>query len=179
LRDEFGTGPEFSEALEFLDDAGFLGSDDLTELLRSRFLPPFRNDTRYSDGTFGVLYTALERETAASEYAHWAPVLVSPVAGRTIMLRLSLISCLFDGATKDVRPFLSVWPWLVSDDYGLCQQLSLLARADGLAALFAPSARRSAGTTTPIFADVATAPTVEGEVRFSVVSGSPTTFVFT
>jgi hypothetical protein len=88
------------------------------------------------------------------------------------------ILCPRHGRVKNVCPFVDEWLWLISDDYTECQKLGGSAHAEGLAALFAPSARhRPDGVTVPIFLiDAAADPKIEGDVLFIVTATEPTTF---
>jgi hypothetical protein len=180
MRQEIGDGPELGEALSFLDEGTALEISSLSDLLKAPFTrqPDRRYPSRFSNGDYGVLYTARDKETAAQEYAYWAPQYLNPTPVSPYRIRLHLISCWFEGRAKDVRPFLEECQWLISDDYGECQKLGSAARAEGLAGLIAPSARRQPdGVTVPILlADAASQPAEEGEVRFTVSAIEPTTF---
>lgn len=137
-----------------MDEGVALDISALSAVLHAPFdrKPDRQYPTRFSNGDYGVLYTAREEETAAQEYAYWAPQYLNPTPGSPYRVRLHLISCWFEGRAKDVRPFLEECQWLISDDYGECQKLGAAARADGLAGLIAPSARRQPdGVTVPIF----------------------------
>lgn len=179
IRQEIGEGPQLAEALNFLDEPAILDISSLSDLLAAPFRRrPFPKDRRFSNGNFGVLYTAREKETAGEEYAYWAPKNFSPAPHRSYRVRLHLISCQFDGRAKDLCQFVDVCPWLISDDYRECQRLGAAARQEGLAGLFAPSARRRPdGTTVPIFAsDAASQPAEEGDVVFTISATAPTIF---
>jgi RES domain len=178
LRDELGDGREFAEALEFLGGEAALGAVGITELARIPFRPPFR-EGRYSAGTaYGVLYTARRHRTASKEVAYWQRQCHNPQPGVTYRIRLELISWLVRGAAKDVRRFLSQFPWLIDDDHTQCWALGAQARAEGLVCLIAPSARdRPRGTTVPIFqAGVVSQGRYDGEVIFSIPAAGPVKF---
>ena len=170
IRDATGTGPEFQAALDFLNaEFSLLGPATLLELLRLPFeRRPFR-PARFSDGAHPVLYTALEWETAGQEYSYWAPTLYGDGSGTPFRVRLHLISCHFEGATKDVRPVQADYPWLTASTYDECQKLGAAAKAEGLDGLLSPSARRSGGTTVPIFSQASVSqPAEEREVIFAI-----------
>ncbi len=180
IRDAVGSGPEFQEALDFLHAApSLLGADSLAALIRLPFeRKPFR-PTRFSNGDHGVLYTALEPGTAGVEYGHWAPTVFGVGMGTPFRVRLHLISCWFAGRAKDLRPYLVDFPWLTADkDYAECQRLGAAAKAEGLAGLHAPSARRPDGATVPILVpDSVSQPRQEREVVYLIdptASGGPT-----
>lgn len=179
IRQELGDETQIAEALAFLGELGDLDPATLPEMLRDPFLrKPFPSDRRFSNGEFGVLYTARTAQTAGYEYAHWAPRNFVPAPGEPVRVRLHLISVTFHGLVKDLCAFVDEWPWLVSDDYTECQKLGASAHAEGLGAIFAPSARhRPNGVTVPIFPiDAAADPKVEGNVVFIVSAIEPTTF---
>ncbi len=175
-----GRGPEFQQALDFLNAApSLLGPANLAALIRLPFeRRPFRPG-RFSNGDHGVLYTALEPETASQEYGHWAPTVWGIGAGRPLSVRLHLITFWFAGRAKDLRSYLADFPWLIADkDYAECQRLGTAAKAEGLAGLHAPSARRANGTTVPIFVPSAVSqPRQEREVVYLIdptASSGPT-----
>jgi RES domain len=177
IREEIGEGPQLTEALDFLNEPSVVDFPSLSDLLRAPFTRrPFPKDRRFSNGDYGVLYTAREEETAGQEYAYWVPRNFNPAPERPLRVRLHLISIWFEGRAKDVRQFLDVRPWLISDDYSECQRLGAAARA--LAGLIAPSARRRPdGATVPIFRpDAASEPVAEGEVVFMISATGPTLF---
>ena len=121
------------------------------------FLTPFRQKrrrpwaTRFSDGSFPVLYCSLEPDTAKAEVRYW----FSKFSGRPSRRRSAYyrqISCLFEGATKDLRPRLAAWPDLIHpDDYTFCNRLGAEAIQLELDGLLTPSARRPNGVNLPIF----------------------------
>lgn len=124
--------------------------------------------TRYSDGTWRVFYAALSEKTAQAECLyHFAKVLLGDgVHSRTAYYQL--FSCKYDGGTKDLRPKLSDWPELISDDYTFCNGLGNEAKTIALSAFFAPSARMPEGTSTPTFLRAALSnPRIIGEVHFT------------
>lgn len=179
IRRELGDEVQIAEALDFLGEPADLDPSTLPDLLRDPFhRTPFPSDRRFSNGEFGVLYTARTAQTAGYEYAHWAPRNFAPAPGEPVRVRLHLISATFQGRVIDLCPFVDEWPWLISDDYTECQKLGAAAHAENLGALFAPSARhRADGVTVPVFLiDAADDPKIEGEVVFIVSATEPTTF---
>ena len=140
------------EMRELLQLTGYWQSPD--EL----FLTPFRQRrrrpwaTRFSDGSFPVLYCSLEPDTATAEVQHW---FFSKFSGRPSRRRSAYyqqISCSFEGATKDLRPKLAAWPDLIHpDDYTFCNRLGAEAVQLELDGLLTPSARRLHGVNLPIF----------------------------
>ena len=179
LRNDLGDGREFAEALEFLGGEASLGAVSITELAQIPFRgPPFR-EGRYSAGTtYGVLYTARRHRTANKEVAYWQRQFYNPPSGVTYRIRLQLVSWLVRGAAKDIRRFLSEFPWLIDDNHTQCWALGARARADALVCLIAPSARdRPRGTTVPIFLVGAVSQgQSDGEVTFSIPTAGPVKF---
>lgn len=157
---------------EFLQDEGF-DLDDIDELLQlmgpqrghdggdSALDGPFGRDGggRYSDGSFPVFYSALEPETAQTEALFWygSRALGSRRKPRTFYY--DHVQCAFDGQTKDLREKAQAWPLLSCRDtqkaYPFCNSLAAAAVAEGLDALYAPSARHAGGTCVPVFRRVA------------------------
>ena len=139
------------EMRELLQITGYWQSPD--EL----FLTPFRQRrrrpwaTRFSDGSFPVLYCSLEPDTAKAEVQYW----FSKFSGRPNRRRSAYyqqLSCSFEGTTKDLRPKLAAWPDLIHpDDYTFCNRLGAEAVQLELDGLLAPSARRLNGVNLPIF----------------------------
>ena len=118
IRREFGDETQIAEALAFLGEPADLDFATLPDLLRDPFRrKPFPSDRRFSNGEFGVLYTARTAQTAGYEYAHWAPRNFVPAPGEPVRVRLHLISAMFHGRAKNVCPFVDEWPWLILDDY--------------------------------------------------------------
>ncbi len=145
---------ELQETIKFLQSRGV--KDALDELIEV----PFRRKTslhknsryksRYSDGSFPVLYTALEESTAEAEARHWFPtVMGNPSTSRTG--HYLCFSCSFDGMTKDLRLKHSEWHELTQENYDFCNKLGKEAIEEELDAFLSPSARKVNGTTVPVF----------------------------
>ena len=138
---------ELREAL-----ASVPGAASAEELCEAVFRPKrrLRRRTRYSDGSFPVFYSSLERETAEAEIKHWLPTLLGTPEKRRTAYYLSL-ACTFSGREKDLRAKASEWPDLVHEtDYTFCNRLGAEARELELDGLVAPSARHP-GANVPIF----------------------------
>ncbi len=152
FNDELGLDREaLSELLEFLADAG--DAQALDELLDGPFRPRRKRfASRFSDGSFPVLYTSLEPETAEAEITHWFPSRIGdPRKPRVVYF--SLFSCTFDGTEIDLRPMVADWTDLVHEsDYSFCNRLGAEARRLDLDGLATWSVRRKAGTNVPVFA---------------------------
>lgn len=166
MRMEINDDREFAEALQALGGPEVLGDDTITDMASIPFRSPSRG--RYSDGTYGVLYTARGHRTASREAAHSQRQYYNPPFGRQYPVRYPLLSWMIDGNAKDIRRFLREFPWLISDDHSLCRQLGARARVEGLACLIAPSARdRPRGVMVPIFIEGAVSQgRADGEVTF-------------
>jgi RES domain-containing protein len=114
---------------------------DLDETLRASRLFSFRFNPA---NEFGVLYVALERETAVAELQRraqlsWTRVQVyAPRVMLTLDVGLGKVLDLTDPATRhewDITP-----EELASDDYGRCQEIARVARREGYEAIRYPSA---------------------------------------
>ena len=104
---------------------------------------PFRSrrESRYSDGTFGVLYASLEEETAIAEITHWFRhwLYVRHGIRNGYYVRFSVH---FAGQLKDITAMIGDWPSLVSDAHDVfCKLIATEARMIGLDAIVAPSVR--------------------------------------
>jgi hypothetical protein len=175
IRAVTGPGREFQEALDFMNAAaGLMSGSTLADLLALPFKGPPFSAGRYSDGSYGVLYTAREQKTAAHEYSHWTPRNFGAGIGHPFRVRMHLISCRLSGRAKDVVPLLADNTWLVAEDHARCQRLGAEAKIEGLAALVAPSARHPGGSTSPIFSEAAASqPLQEAEVHVTVDPAAP------
>lgn len=152
---------------KFLAELGLdtLGREELTELLAEAgpvaqlnelLDDPFRRrrkagPSRFSDGSFPVLYTSLEPATAEAEVVHWLPSRVgTPSTPRVVYY--SLFSCAFEGSEADLRPKVEDWPDLVHEsDYSFCNRLGAEARNLEIDGLVTWSARRESGANVPVF----------------------------
>ena len=134
-------------------------SDSLEDFIDEPFNPKRRiwrrghYPSRFSDGSFPVLYFSLETETAEAEVKHR---FCSEFAGNPSGRRrawFSRFTCDFQGEAKDLRPMESVWNGLThGSDYAFCNELGAEAVAVGLDGLLAPSVRKAGGTNLPVFA---------------------------
>lgn len=138
--------------------------DEMRELLRERRMDdtlegqcdrrfekqdePFYQ-SRFTDGSYPVYYTALEAPTAEQERKHHS--LKQARQTQITTFYYQLISCRFAGDTKDLRPYVSEWPWLVSEDLTECNRVGKEAVGAGLGGLLTASARRADGTCLPVF----------------------------
>lgn len=107
---------------------------------------------RYSDGSFGVLYSAEDEETAKIEASSFV-LRRAQERGTTWTLHKWLLRFDLEGDGKDLTPFTGTWPELTArteDSYPTCQRLGREAKDDGLDALRVPSARRSGGVCVPV-----------------------------
>ena len=110
----------------------------------------FRSRTRFSDGSFPVFYSSLDRATAEAEVRHWFPQFSGKPKGSRTGYYQSF-SCEFGGVEKDLRPKIGQWPDLVhGTDYTFCNQLGAEAEGSNVDAFLTWSARHN-GTNVPIF----------------------------
>ena len=172
LVDDLTEAPEEQETLKTHYYTGYAKQEGATPIERvleksmteviqghidAKFSPDTWYTTRYSDGTWPVLYTAESEETALrealfhmmrfykEELAH-GPV---HVTRRAIRLQVTAERCLdlcqhppLDKAALTSRDF---------SGYPYCQQLAKEAIAQGAQLFRAPSARDEHGTTVPLF----------------------------
>lgn len=125
--------------------------------------------SRFSDGTWPVRYTACELNTAIREVqdGRLRKLRIHDVTNAT--LQLSYIECDFSGSVKDLRPESEKWPFLTSDDgYYECNRIARVARSERLHGLLTPSARLNGGTCLPIFRrDGASRPRIVGSGEYT------------
>ena len=142
------------EVLQFLEARGVITEpEDLVDgVFRPKPQLAKTQATRFSDGSFPVLYGSMEAPTAEAEIKHWFSTQVSgkPTHERTAWYRR--FSYQFNGDVKDLRPQQTEWPDLTHDnDYQFCNRLGAEAVAASLDGLLAPSARNPDGTNLPAF----------------------------
>ena len=140
-----------NELRALLADSGYGAQFD--ELLDGPLQPKprLRSRTRFSDGSFPVLYSSLDAATAEAEIRHWFPrYSAEPQDRRTAYYQG--FNFTFDGVEKDLRPKVQEWPNLVhATDYSFCNQLGAEARRLNIDGLVTWSARHE-GANLPIFA---------------------------
>ncbi len=106
-----------------------------------------RRRSRFSDGSFGVFYGALDVATCEAEVVHHG----RSVFSRGDVVNYQVFRFSYAGRTADLVPLLGRWPSLVSDDYNFCNLLGAEAQRARLDGFLAPSARRRDGTCLPVF----------------------------
>lgn len=155
-----------SEVVKFLESRTALTTKDLVDqIFKGKPRLAKANATRFSDGSFPVLYGAVEPRTAEAEARHWFSKHVSgkPAGERTVWY--TRFTYRFSVKVKDLRPKQLKWPDLTHDnDYEFCNKLGAEAVATGLDGLVAPSARNKGGANLPAFARGAVNSFGEGEL---------------
>ena len=140
------------ELSDLLVDTGYKTS--LEEPWDAPFRPKryLNRETRYSDGSYPVFYSALDRTTAEAEVAHGFK---KEFGGRPQGQRSAYyqrFTCLFEGQEKDLRDKQSEWPELVHDsDYTFCNRIGAEAVRLELDGLVVPSVRQENGSNLPVF----------------------------
>ncbi len=181
----FGNRRDYTSAARHigLDDQAtqellqFVGSDegpvDVNELLTAPFQEKRQfqqHPTRYSDGSWPVFYSALERETSEKEIVHHyvRAAIGNPSENRRVFY--SAFHCQFSGEVRDLRPKQSVWRELTSPNTNnpFCQDLGREAVEAEVDAFLAPSARAPEGTTVPVFTSKSLSDAeIDGEASFT------------
>lgn len=124
----------------------------------SHLMAPFTHvspdrPSRFSDGSFGVLYVAQRFETALFETIHHHGRFMAKTrqaAGWTSQFREIVMSV--NAALHDLRgPELAAHPALASDEYGVSQALARELRAAGSDGIVYPSARQPGGQCVALF----------------------------
>lgn len=162
--------------LRFLRDQG--RHDDLNSFLDRPLIPKpqLGRQSRFSDGSFPVFYSALDTGTAQAEIIHLRSSLGQEAIGTAYYY---LIRCSFNGMVKDLRNHVAQFPFLVLDQstgaYEQCNVIGKEARDSGLDGLRTISARTPDGECLPVFRRPALSDPVRGNLfSFSVdAAGGP------
>ena len=179
-----GIDPEIMDDLASLFDLlGLSLSPD--EIVEDSFQP--RDDLlgsfgvgRFSDGTIGVYYSALDDVTCRQELANrLSSELVGSLSGHAGYERFySVIHCIYSGETADLRGKERGYPQLVGDGtdaYAFCQCLARKAVENDIDGFFTTSARRKGGTCVPVFSrSTLSSPRIVSRVRVTVTDSSVT-----
>ncbi len=110
--------------------------------------------TRFSDGTIGVFYSALEVDTAEVEVRDWYLRHAFGATRERRTVHYMSFSCDYAGHTKDLRPHVATLSCLIQDEesgYSDCHRIAAEAVKDGLGGLLTASARKPGGTCLPVF----------------------------
>ncbi|MGQ0655204.1 MAG: RES family NAD+ phosphorylase [Betaproteobacteria bacterium] len=111
--------------------------------------------SRFTDGSFSVYYSALDRETAKKEAHDFVNKLALDGARGSRTAYYRCVSCEYRGRTIDLTSKLDAMPYLVGADYEPCIALGLESRSAELDGLLTPSAarfrRNEQGTCLPVF----------------------------
>lgn len=128
--------------------------------------------SRFSDGSWGVYYAAIELETCCREIQFH---LVDEMEQVPEVRFYSLIACEYAGKTTDLLNMEVRHPKLVSESrtgYPFCQRIARLAIKHGRDGLRTRSARNPMGTCIPVFARSALS-SPEAVQRFRVAVVAP------
>lgn len=111
------------------------------------------NWTRYSDGSFPVLYAAKTPAVAISERSHWAiEVIFKKVTAPPPIKEMTVLACKAHTHGKSLmRGWKSNKMLVHPTDYRVCHDYGARAVLDGTKMLVVPSARHLDGVCTPIF----------------------------
>lgn len=148
---------QIEEIWDLLDEVKTVRT--LDDFVASAFTPK-KWKSRFTDGSFGVYYSALDIETAKIEahdnFRKYA--MDGATASRAAYYRC--MSCRYEGATIDLTAQVDAMPFLVEKSgYDRCTALAKEARASGIDGFVAPSAARfrrtEQGTCLPIFSKAA------------------------
>ena len=133
---------------------------------------------RYNTANFSVFYTAVARETCVAEISYHLGSTIQQSGPRYYQF----LEVTFGGNVLNLLGRESDFPDIVSPTnagYPFCQRLASDARAAGLDALFAPSARHNAGTCVPIFTENSISnPVVNGNAQFNYDGAAITHSIF-
>ncbi len=136
-----------------------VSSFPLEDAIDRSFLPR-KNDTtpfrisRFSDGTIGVYYSAIEEDTCKKEVAFHLGQETGDLGNDLNPRTYRLIKCDYQGLTADLCGKEEEYPSLTSateEGYPFCQDLAKRAIAEDIDGFFVPSARNANGTCVPVF----------------------------
>ncbi len=126
-------------------------------------------ESRFSDGTIGVFYSAIEVSTCEKEI-----VFHLEIKEGDDTRYFSLIDCDLSGTTADLRGKENDYPDLVSQTeagYPFCQRLGKKATQKNIDAFYTASARDEGGTCVPVFTEtVLSNPSITGRVKVTATS---------
>ena len=129
------------------------GSSTAENLLDDPFRPKAEPglQSRFSDGSFPVFYSSMDKATAEAELKYWFPRYMGPGSRRrTAYYRI--FTCTFKGLEKDLRSATEEWPELLhNSDYTFCNKLGVEAVNIGLDGLVTYSVRNLNGVNLPVF----------------------------
>lgn len=112
--------------------------------------------SRFSDGTFGVWYGAMDEATSIRETSYKRPEIDSNdfknANGPIIQCRRLFRAELSAKRSVALTEKNEIYPSLISEEYSFCQQLGIKAVKEGIDMYFTPSARNQGGVCTPVFA---------------------------
>jgi hypothetical protein len=111
--------------------------------------------TRFSDGTFGVWYGALDRSTSLLETYYWSIKVALPnlkaADGPVYVERAMYEAKVATERMCDLRPFVTLYPDLIhSSDYSLCQAVGRTAVLQSIDVLQSVSARDPGSVSVPV-----------------------------
>ena len=105
-----------------------------------------RNGSRFSDGTYGVLYTANDLDTAIAETKHHREQFMAATKQRPMELGMCVYQLDLAGNLHDLRGQRAASPRIYhADNYAASQQLGKALREDGSNGIAYDSVRRMGG----------------------------------
>jgi len=111
-----------------------------------------RSATRFSDGSFCVLYMATTEATARAERCHWLKELAFNDGLTEIVRNVFFYRCRLKGTISDQIQEWQTKAWLVHPtDYTRCNDLARESRSAGVDFMSVPSARKLNGCCIPVF----------------------------
>ena len=126
-------------------------------------------ETRFSDGSIGVFYSAHEVSTCEQEIEFHLEIEEGDPSRY-----YSIIDCEFSGTTADLRGKENDYPDLVSQTdagYPFCQRLGKKATQKNIDAFYTASARNEGSACVPVFTETALSnPSITGRVKVTATS---------
>jgi len=131
-----------------------------TTPIMAAFTHPHRDGSRFTDGTYGVYYAALERDTAIGETVHHRKRFLSYTQEPACVLEMRCYLADVTGAFHDIR---GGWPELHDpDSYVASQRTAVELRIGGGNGLVYDSVRKAGGQCVAVFYPDLIAPARQG-----------------
>jgi len=143
------------EVASFMKEHGVVSHDSIVPTFFENYLSRRKDQTRFSDGTIPVFYTALELDTAREEVKYHCLEYALTVLKSGNKIYYDELICDFSGSIYDFMPHLASMPYLTEDPspgYASCNLIGAQIAARGIDAVVTPSARNApGGRCLPIF----------------------------
>lgn len=123
-----------------------------TSIIMAAFTHLNPEGSRFTDGTYGVFYAAIDLETAIAETRHHRERFMRATSQPRMELDMRVYLVDLAGALHDLRGQEATWPLVYhEDDYAAGQQLARTLRQEGSGGIAYDSVRHAGGACAAIF----------------------------